>query len=102
MNVDKISFGNAKIVRGVKIKSGIRKGISRTDNRTFQEILGLDKPKRGVISGLEGLNEIHEMVKLGWGDKLTEIDMLYYNAMVDYHNSMLAAKEIEELFGSLA
>lgn len=101
MHVDKVSFGSAKIVSGVKIRSGIRKGISRADNRTFQEILGLGKPKQGVISGFESLNEIHEMVKLGWGNKLTEIDRLYYNSMVEYHNMMLAAKEIEELFGPL-
>lgn len=101
MQVDKVSFGNAKIVSGVKIKTGIRKGVSTNNNRTFQEILGFGKPKQGVISGFESLNEIHEKVMLGLGDTLTEIDRLYYNVMVYDHNSMLAREEIEELFGPL-
>ena len=99
VHVEMVSFGNSKIVSGVKIKTGIRKGVSKVDNRTYQEIMGLGKPKWGVISGWEWMNEIYEKIKRG--EKLTEFEKLYFGETNCALASNLAKDDFEELFGPL-
>ena len=100
MNVDKISFGHSQIVKGVKLKTGVRSKILRKDDRTFQEIMGFGKPKQGVVTGFENLNAIHEKIRSG--EKLTEYEELYYMEMRSAIASSFAEKDIEELFGALS
>ena len=99
MNVAKVSFGSAKVVNGIKIKTAARKGISKTDNRSYQEIMGLGKPKWNVISGWEWMNEIYEKIKRG--ETLTEFEKLYFDETHCAVASNLAKDDFEELFGPL-
>ena len=98
-NYNNPNFGNAKVVDGCKIKTAVRKGVPQIDNRSYQEIMGLGKPKWGFISGWEWMNEIYEKIKRG--EELTDFEKLYFGETNCAISSSLAKEEYEELFGPL-